>query len=103
MFAPSMLLVYAGLLMFLAFAFIASVASAVLLFRRMRKPSNQNPAAVATSPVVDKPGVTNLLDGIDFSDGISDAELELIRSRALEAANQQFQNMAVKKIRALLQ
>lgn len=101
MFAPSMLLVYAGLLMFLAFVFIAAVATAVLLFRKMRKPKDEasDKAVAVQAKAVGK----NLFEGIDFSDGISNEELELIRSRAIEAANQQFQNMALKKIRALLQ
>lgn len=102
MFAPSMLILYAGLLLFLAFVFIASVASAVLVFRKLGRRSPRH-ARINPEAVNDNAGASHLFEGIDFSDGVSDEELELIRQRATEAAAKQFQAVATRKIRALLQ
>lgn len=100
--APSMLILYAGLMLFLAFAFIASVASAVLMFRKLGRRSPQN-ASRNSDSAHEKADASHLFEGIDFSGGVSDEELELIRQRAAEAAAKQFQAVATKKIRALLQ
>jgi hypothetical protein len=91
MFAPSMLLVYAGLLLFISFMFIASVG--LLCWWLLSRKRANSEAAHSTA----------IMAGIDWRDGLNDDEIEIMRSRANRLASEQLERTAVDKFRQLIQ
>jgi hypothetical protein len=85
MFAPGVLIGYAALALFVALAFLASVVAICLLVKKR--------------PTVKQ---MEILHGIDLSDGLDDAEIQILKDRAAMRQQRDFERKSIDKIKSLV-
>lgn len=85
MFAPGVLIGYAALALFVALAFLACVVG-ICLFIKKRPTVKQ----------------MEMFQGIDLSDGLDDAEIQILKDRAAMRQQRDFERKSIDKIKSLV-